>query len=154
MATNEDLHNSLLPLEFYGGIYNVTNIINISFRNLPCYIICNLDVAAGDGSHWIAIALSKDVAFYFDSFGERCKNDNILCMLRKIGYNSYDYNKKPIQHPTSIHCGHFAIGFILALNSNYSIEKYLNLFKRRSSLNDKVVENFLSRFSIEIKLDI
>lgn len=150
MTTNKDLNDVLISLNQYGGIYNTSNIISLKFKSFPCYIICNLDESEGDGTHWISIIFSKNNVFYFDSFGKHCNNYNILSVMKRYGYKYYYFNKKIIQHPFSILCGHYAIGCILFINNGKSFYDYIKMFKRRLLHNDKIIKDYLASLSIVI----
>ena len=106
-------------------------------------LICNLSKKNDKGSHFVAIYVLSKTIIYFDSFGMKCYVHSICKYL-------HGYNKKivqsliTVQHPLSLHCGYFSIGFILALECNLSLSLYQNMFSSVYLFqNDEIVCNFI-----------
>ena len=113
------------------------------FPQLNVSFICNLSKRNEIGTHFIAVFIDESHIFYFDPFGVECYVQSICKYLQH-------YNKEivqsflSIQHPSSLHCGYFCIGFILALNDGYSISKYHMIFNLKNLyLNDNIVSDFI-----------
>ena len=113
------------------------------FPQLNVSFICNLSKRNELGTHFIAVYVDKNYIFYFDPFGIECYVQSICKYLK---YYNIDivHSLLSIQHPTSLHCGYFCIGFILALNNGYSISNYHKIFNDKNlHLNDEIISDFI-----------
>lgn len=102
-------------------------------------IIFNLSKSNEKGTHFVAILKKNGKIYYFDSFGEKCTNKNILKNL-KINTNIIYYNTKKIQSITSNFCGLYCLAFLIVCQKeNKSMSNFLNNFKPFYKQNDKIV---------------
>ena len=113
------------------------------FPQLNVSFICNLSKRNELGTHFIAVYINKDYILYFDPFGVECYVQSICKYLQHHNIEIVQ-SLLSIQHPSSLHCGYFCIGFILALNNVYSISNYHNIFNDKNLLlNDEIVSDFI-----------
>lgn len=76
-------------------------------RKKECGII-NLDVSAGDGTHWVAYYKNNNEKEYFDSFGNL---QPPLELVKYLGSNiKYNYNQH--QKFNTFNCGHLSLKFL------------------------------------------
>ena len=101
-------------------------------------------------SHLIAIYVFSNNIVYFDSFGVQCYVHSICEYLQK-------YDRKiiqslvTIQHPLSLHCAYFCIGFILAVEIDLTLSLYQQMFNSVHLLqNDEMVCDFMVKI-LEMK---
>jgi hypothetical protein len=82
------------------------------------YIILNMSDSDHRGTHWMALALLDDMAYYFDSFGMPPPQSVIqFCSERKI--KSIYYNTIELQHINSGGCGEYSLWFL------HQIQKFI-----------------------------
>ena len=113
------------------------------FPKLNVSFICNLSKRNELGTHFIAVYINKNSILYFDPFGVECYVQSICKYLQHYNIEIVQ-SLLSIQHPSSLHCGYFCIGFILALNNGYNISKYHNIFNHKNLiLNDDIVSDFI-----------
>ena len=115
----------------------------------PYAIILNTDKDDQPGSHWVAVFVSENNhGEYFDSFAFPPLKEEITSFLAKQDI-CFCTSQVVIQHPASVACGHFAIGFILARLRGISFQKYLTYFKTENLRdNDKLIIKWNSSFQI------
>jgi hypothetical protein len=111
-------------------------------------IIFNLAHHDEFGSHFIAVARTNRKVTYFDSFGEPCRNAHILSFLHTLSDNAVVYNKRPIQHKTSIYCGLFCLYFLcICFLQRKPLQTFQSTFNpHRLKLNDKLVVRAILTF--------
>ena len=106
-------------------------------------VIFNLSKHDENGTHFVAILKKNNDIFYFDSFGKNCYNEFILKFINSLS-NTYYFNNFQIQNQSSIFCGIFCLGFLLACQKlNYKPEEYLNMFYLKKKCNDDIVTRFI-----------
>ena len=88
------------------------------------YFIVNLDAKHLPGSHWISIAFKKNIAFYFDSYGNPPTEKNILSFMKRNS-RTIKYNKFHFQSSRTETCGLFSLYFLYQFSRNLPI-KHLN----------------------------
>ena len=140
----EDLM-SKLPTNFK-GVFSSDDIP--LFTQSDVSFICNLSKRNEQGTHFIGVYISKNYIIYFDPFGLECYVQNI-CKYLQIYNRQIVHSLSMIQHPSSLHCGYFCIGFVLAMNNNYSISMYQNIFNSKNLyLNDDIVCDFIVKMIV------
>lgn len=117
----------------------------INKENYKFYII-NLDSRYGNGTHWTALIVNNNTAFYVDSYGvfppqqiERRLHE----LFKTVYYNSTQY-----QSLESDSCGLFALGAILFMILNdFNIKKFNNdfikMFSNDLKENDNIIKKIL-----------
>lgn len=106
-------------------------------------VIFNLSKSNESGTHFIAIFKKGKKIYYFDSFGEICKNKNILKFL-KLHTNTIYCNVKKIQSLTSNFCGLYCLSFLIVCQKNNKPFSYfLKQFKPIYKKNDKIALNII-----------
>ena len=111
---------------------------------VPASFIINNDVSSKKGDHWISLVLTKNGAFYFDSFGLPILDKQILNFLSSQRYRKVTYSTKCIQSISSDKCGLFCILFIKLVNNKKKFNNYLEMFcDKNLNVNDQLVVNFL-----------
>lgn len=136
------------------GVYSKDQLPNTLTNG--CYII-NLqdlyDKTTGEqnsGTHWTGLYIFKNnQAIYFDSFG--FPPPNILVQLLKKQQIKCQINLKEIQNINSSTCGKYVIAFLIYV-SKYSVnvEPFISMFSDDPEKNNKLLQSFLSHFSINI----
>ena len=130
----------------FGGVFNTTSIGSVKISHHPCYIVTNLSPQGSPGTHWVGILLCKGAPFYFDSFGRKCKSQKIKKYLQSLGYKSYNYSKKQVQHIFSTHCGYFVMSYFILLNKGWKTTEILSLFKDQEISNDKLAKKIVDDY--------
>ena len=106
-------------------------------------LIFNLSPHYEKGSHFVAILKKNKKIFYFDSFGKKCENKNIVSFLKKYTTKIY-YNTKTIQSKKSIFCGLFCLAFLInCQKKKITLEKFVNMFKYPLKNNDSLCLNMI-----------
>jgi hypothetical protein len=109
-------------------------------------IIFNLSAHDEPGSHFIAIYKTKTRLIYFDSFGNKCTNDNINKFISKFKI-TIKHNKEQIQDDTSSLCGYYCFYFLyLCFLKEKSLNYFIKQFtkdKTKLLLNDTKLMKFI-----------
>lgn len=85
------------------------------------YFIVNLDPKHLPGSHWIAIAFKKNVAFYFDSYGRPPLQKDILNFMNGNS-QIIRYNSACFQSSKTATCGLFSLYFLHRFSRDLSMK--------------------------------
>lgn len=137
------------------GVYTKDKIPNQLEHG--CYIINLQDLYDNNtgerntGTHWTGLYIKKndDKAFYFDSFG--FPPPQIIIKILKKQNIKCQYSLKLIQNINSSTCGMYVISFLLYLyKKNYTFENFLKLFSEIPSQNNKILDEMLNEYSINI----
>jgi len=109
-------------------------------------IIFNTGDSTTSGEHFVAIYRNKKSFFYFDSFGLKPNDINIIDFIEKNRQSRhFSWNNKPMQDKLSNFCGFYCLAFIVSKDRNISF----NVFKRfinKKQNNDKNVIYFLLKY--------
>lgn len=129
-------------------------------ENCPCKVCCkdelhmypnnnkiifNFDKSNEPGSHWAGLYISKDTAYYCDSFGRKPLKEVITYLLNR-GIHKVWYNDEQIQCESSVDCGWFSCYFILMMDNQKtkSMKTYIKQFNiKHVKENDQLL---ISRF--------
>lgn len=114
-------------------------------KNNTFSIIFNTGKSNTNGEHFVAIFVNKNSVYYFDSFGEKCSNNNILKFINKNKKKrKIFYNPIKIQDDLSNFCGFFCLAYLLSKDINYTQQKFINLFNLKClNNNNKTIVNFI-----------
>ena len=108
----------------------------------PYSIVVNLDTSIEPGSHWVGIfAFSKDLAYYFDSFGQP-PPDRIKDHFSK--FIIFRYNKVKHQSLLSEVCGYYVMFFIYLCSFGHTLNHINHLLQSRYD-KDGYVMNFVNK---------
>ena len=98
-----------------------------------------MDSNSGDGTHWVAMKLTKDTVTYFDSFGLPPPEE--IKTLRE----NYIYNSAQYQENSSVLCGYYCIYFINELSKN---KRYSEILKPFSMIDYDINEKYIKSYFI------
>ena len=129
---------------FY-GVYPCDKLPKNELKYLPCSFVVNLSPSSESGSHWVGLYIDANKrGNYFDSYGMRPRNKNIVEFLR-TQCKGYSWSKKEIQSVNSSTCGAYAICFIIFMTTNYgqTTIKFEDLFSNNSFTNDFCIQQTL-----------
>ena len=113
----------------------------------PYCCITNTDSHNGKGSHWNAWFVTKDLIYFFDSFGRRPTDDTFpLSYANFVKNRKYTYNPKIVQGLFSDTCGHFCIYVLYFKCLNYEWIDILNSFSNNLHVNDMNMKKFVANF--------
>ena len=150
MQTNEDLINKARDLNIQLiGVFSKDNINTLPKNG--SYIF-NLQDNTDEynnflgGTHWTALYIENQKAFYMDSFGKPPPSDIQLFLKRFIPYR---FNKKQIQNIRSGVCGYYCLYFLwfmtthrkLPLNDRFST--FLSLWSNDVTKNQTLLEKYI-----------
>ena len=79
MDTN-DINRLLLNKKKFIGVFALDKLPKKTIKK-PASLIINTDVSSKKGDHWVALVLTKNQAYYFDSFGLQIIDHQILSFL-------------------------------------------------------------------------
>ena len=114
-----------------------------TFKNkADCSIIINTGDSGTEGQHWVALKMTKNKCFYFDSFGLYIVNENIRKFVSK--YGKVTYSNICIQDIRSEKCGQFCVAFVKIVNNVKSYNNFIKIFNHsKLYLNDFIVYDIL-----------
>ena len=107
-------------------------------------IIINVDSKTQEGSHWVALGIRGDNAYFCDSFGRRFDNFsfpelfinsiNKLCQGKQV-----HFNETILQSFSATTCGEYAIYFIKMFHSGKTFKQMFSRFTENLNQNDKLI---------------
>lgn len=110
-------------------------------------IIFNTGNYNSDGEHFVAIYITRNTIYYFDSFGMKASNKNILKFINKYQRKNFYFNSTQIQSKLSNFCGFYCLAFLIANYQKIPMIKFLKIFSPKKLLtNDKTVISFIMKF--------
>ena len=119
-----------------------------------CYIINMESSFMGSGTHWVALFVYKNTAYYFDSFGATPPVE-IIKFVKKRKNSHLIYNNFIIQDLKSGNCGYFSLGFLLYMNQNKLrdlkeiFNEFINSFADDTTKNDDILKSFFATSSLD-----
>ncbi len=117
--------------------------------NDGCYVINMQSTHQGNGTHWVALFVSKTTAYYFDSFGGLPPNELMAFVKKRKGCHLY-YNNWIIQDLKSDKCGWFCIAFLLHMQNNRNRDlkqiynDFVNYFVDDTKKNDEILKEYFA----------
>ena len=140
--------------------YEIERLLDVNDTFIGCYphdklpqiekksnisIIINTANSKSVGEHWVAMRMTKDKCFYFDSFGLPIVEEYLLKFLHPH-YNVVTYSDVCIQHLKSDKCGEFCILFVKHVKNKTTYDKFLSNFNYENlQENDAIVEQWMGK---------
>jgi len=120
-----------------------------------CYIINLQSSTSGNGTHWLALFIHKNIAYFFDSYGAPPSVEIMKFVKKRKGCHMY-YNNFIIQDLKSQNCGWYALAFLLwcysyILCSNdmkHMFNDFVKAFVDDTTKNDKILKDFFATSEI------
>lgn len=111
-------------------------------------LIVNTDPSHKSGTHWIAIIVNHDYAFYFDSFGgpPRVKSIKLFCNKFPI----VDYNRDKHQNVNEETCGAYCVFVINEMAHGRSFKSILGTLERIKRDDLYVRKYLIEHFSFHL----
>lgn len=111
-------------------------------NHYPYSMVINLDYSNEPGSHWVGVfAFSKDLAYYFDSYG-RGPSEDLQDYFSRFAI--FRYNKKMYQSLLSEVCGYYVIFFIYLCSLGHTLNHITSLLQSHSD-KDGFVMDFVNK---------
>lgn len=137
-----ELYRVLLPFQkrnIFKGVF-ASDALPSKFT-LPAAFVINLSPKTEKGTHWIGLYIKPNgTAHYFDSYGFPPKNTSIRNFIR-LHSNKLKYNKRQLQHLSSVKCGKFVCLFIVFKMYRKSFGDLVDKLSYNLAVNDVVIEN-------------
>lgn len=138
----ENITKKLIGSSFIGvypcDVHPVTKKKNFS-------LIFNTGKKDSSGEHFIAISVSNKKVFYFDPFGEKPSNTDILKYITSLK-RKLTWNTRKIQHDTSSFCGFYCLAYLVSIKRKMSFSRFKSLFSNQNlKENDKKVVKFITK---------
>lgn len=146
MTTNTYLNELLFPLcKSYRGCFSSDNIPPYENNGINTFIV-NLSKQDEIGTHFVCLVIKPNVVYYFDSFGKKCGNEDILKYISNLDYKVY-FNGLKIQHPKSLMCGFYCALVVLVNDERCNFKKDIKFSTQESSLlkNDSLCLSYIKR---------
>ena len=138
MTSSIDIENYLKDQRGFLGCFACNDLPPFP-KKFPVSMIINTHRKNQPGEHWLAIVLTKQKCFYFDSFGVPIMEKIIISYLQQK-YKKVTINNECIQHYYSESCGLFCIAFIKHVKSKLGFEEFISKFNLLHLLkNDNIV---------------
>ena len=115
------------------------------------YII-NLESAPLDGSHWVALVVRGNDAFYFDSYGAYPPTD-VVRFVKRRKICKMAFNQSIIQDLRSECCGYFASAILIYIakhptgNIYHVANSFIEKFKDETKDNTDILKKIYDSFS-------
>lgn len=142
------LHSILKMTPNFLGIFAQDHLQTLKLTEFPVTLVINLDFSNKEGSHWIALKVTRVTIEIYDSLGfHRSKHlfkpVILLKFLEKYQTNRTIYFTPTLQPDYSNMCGLYCIYFIFFRNY-LSFKKCLSIFSSKLTDNDKTMFHSLS----------
>ena len=158
MTTTHFIDRVLRDLPLYttcipsNHISSITSEIKAGKLKPPFYFIVNTAPAHIEiGGHWMLVYCKRAEVEVFDSLAlsRDLLPTDIIHFLNF--YKKVVYSNTPIQSPSSIYCGLFAIARALSISNGQTLETFLSHFLTRDlDQNDLLVEDYIVRTLNEV----
>lgn len=131
------------------GCFAQDQLGTINIKSLPVFLVVNFDHSFSEGTHWIALRISKTSLEIFDPLGFNTKRwPNIphflLGFLNKYSTHRKIMLSKEIQPFTSTLCGFYCIFFVLYRSYN-TFKSCVNLFSNKLYKNDDILYHIFNK---------
>ena len=131
------------------GVYAEDQLQTLAITTFPSFLIINLDPSHMQGSHWLALRISRTSLEIFDSLGFQILSwpripCNLLKFLRRWSSHRETFISPVIQSQNSVLCGFFCLAFIFC-RQIISFKKFLKIFKAPER-NDRLLKKLFSYF--------
>ena len=132
------------------GCFAQDELVSLSIRSLPVYLIVNFDNSYSRGTHWIALRIDKRRLEIFDPLGFnslRWPNTPhlLLDFLHKFSIHRSIYTSKEIQPYSSTRCGFYCIFFVI-YRTVHTFSDCTRYFSNILIKNDKLLFDFFNKF--------
>ena len=143
------INSYLANLPNFLGCYAQDQLINITFKSLPVFFVVNFDPSYAQGSHWVAIRVSKKSVEVYDTLGFDVRKwpsvpKFLLYFLHKFTSHRKLYLLKNIQSQSSTLCGFYCIFFIIFRSTN-NFKSCNNVFTSNLNLNDEILYDMIDQ---------
>ena len=128
--------------ESFRGTYPCDQVPN--FTDNEYSIIINVDNSTLPGSHWTALVVRGNNAYYFDSFGRLYDNFSFpadyreslqkICLGKKVVFQN-----RVLQGFHSNMCGEYCVYFIKQLGKRFNFNEIFRGFTENLNSNDKKI---------------
>ena len=135
MTSMEEINLWLKDDQFFIGCFAKENLPSLP-SSFPKTMIVKCD------NHFIAIVMTLEKCFYFDSYGEKIIDSEIINFLSPL-YNTITYNSNIIQHERSRNCGKFCTLFVQLVLNEKSFIQFLKLFNIHYKLLNDVILSYV-----------
>ena len=136
-----DIEHRLSSDPTFIGCYPHDTLPKLRKRQI-CSVIINTGDSGTLGKHWVAVKMTKDNCFYFDSFGLGIVNENIMTFVSN--YKKAIYSDICIQDIRSKKFGEFCIAFLENVNSTDHYDSFINIFSDCDLyMNDFIVNDIM-----------
>jgi len=150
MLTNYDIPKIF---KFYNTPLTFIGMKNqLSKKVVDGNYIINLESAPMNGSHWLALTIRGNHAFYVDSFAGPPPLEVIAFVKRRRGCHLF-YNNVIIQDLKSENCGYYASACLIYLHRHQNntligtARQYLKLYHDDSRENDDILRSVFHKFA-------
>ena len=131
------------------GVFAQDQLFSLSVKSFPVFLIVNFDSSDGDGTHWIALRLSKRAIEIFDPLGfniSRWPNvpHYLLDFLHTFSTHRHIFISPELQPTDSTLCGFYCIFFVI-FRQTHSFFSCTNYFSATLTHNDKLLTNFFNK---------
>jgi hypothetical protein len=144
-----DLLHIVKKTPYFLGVYSSDELASLSIHKYPVSLIVNLDISRLEGSHWIAISVSRRSVEVFDSLGFNpgLWGSYPLPIFKFLSCYSFSHNfhiSPVLQPPYSLTCGLYCVYFII-YRQKFSFRHCISQFSSDLS------ENYLRLYRLLIK---
>lgn len=137
----EKIGKKLLKNNFL-GVFPADGYVNTSNKE-TFSVIFNTGKANTKGLHFVAVYVTKTIVHYFDSFGNKKIQPDIVKFIRNIKKTCH-MNCEQIQDNNSNFCGFFALAFLLWKKKYHKMNNFYKMFNKFVlKRNDKIVIKYI-----------
>ena len=145
------INKSVRNVPGYLGTFARNELESLKISHYPSFVIVNLDERAGDGSHWIAIAMFLNDVYICDSLGVLMPNDDfpkeLVNFLYRVCFRRRLHITRQLQQATSNTCGLYCIFFVHYCQT-HTFVSFLSKFSHDYTTNDLLVNLYAKQYTL------
>ena len=148
-VASKTINKFLADVPNFYGCFASNELDNLLIDSLPFSLIVNFDLSGSQGSHWIALHISKRRIEFFDPLGFDLDSwptfpSKLIRFIQNLSYRRELVISRRLQPENSTLCGFYCIYFIFLRQTN-SFNQITNTFSFDLTVNDSKLSDYLSK---------
>ncbi len=129
---------------FFMGVFSCDKIPKTVQK--PACFVANTSQAGESGMHWVAFFVTKTLAEFFDSYGQKPQKQEFLEFLQ-TNAQTWFYNGKKLQGAISTTCGQYCVLYLMHRCRGVDFQSFLHHFTSiHGNFNDRKVNDLVNEF--------
>ena len=123
-------------LKHFKGVYPCDLLSHVNLKPKES-IIVNLSRSSEPGSHFVALCQMENYCLYFDPYGMKCFNLDLLKYFKDRSIDTIFYSARQLQpFLISYFCSYYCISALICFEKNLSLHHFQEMFSSDLGKND------------------